>query len=70
MTQIATVTGMRCARCKMKVTHALMDTDGVDQVKVNLQTGEATLEGTDLTQPRLNAVFEGTKFNITDVHEA
>lgn len=67
MTQLATVTGMRCARCKMKVTHALLDLDGVEQAHVDLQAGQATIDGQHFTQAQLNAVFDGTKFAVTDV---
>lgn len=70
MTKIATVAGMRCTRCRMKVTHTLLDLDGVSAATVDLQAGQATIEGTDLTQEWLNAAFEGTKFSVTAVHDS
>lgn len=67
MTQIATVAGMRCARCKLRVQRTLAQLDGVESVSVDLDKKQATLEGTNLTQPRLNTAFDGTKFSITAV---
>ncbi|WP_010621249.1 heavy-metal-associated domain-containing protein [Paucilactobacillus suebicus] len=69
MSQIATVKGMRCARCKMRVHHTLSNLDGVEDVSVDLQNGKATITGTNLTKERLNAAFDGTKFSITAVTE-
>lgn len=35
------ITGMSCNHCKMKVEKALKTLDGVEQVSVDLQKGEA-----------------------------
>lgn len=40
------VKGMSCSHCVKVVTAALQAVDGVDQVKVGLETGEATFEET------------------------
>jgi len=40
------VKGMSCSHCVKAVTKALQAVDGVDQVKVSLETGEAAFEET------------------------
>ena len=42
-TEILTVTGMTCGGCTGSVTNALKAVSGVDDVKVSLSTGEATV---------------------------
>lgn len=36
------IKGMTCSHCVAAVTKALASIDGIDNVQVNLQTGEAT----------------------------
>lgn len=38
------VTGMTCGGCSSKVTNALKAVNGVDDVKVSLATGQATVQ--------------------------
>ncbi|GAB7081294.1 heavy-metal-associated domain-containing protein [Megalodesulfovibrio paquesii] len=40
------VVGMSCMHCVKSVTEALSRLDGVEQVKVSLDTGEASFENT------------------------
>jgi copper chaperone len=40
------IKGMSCHHCVMAVSRALQAIDGVDQVQVSLDTGEATFEET------------------------
>ena len=43
-TELMKVTGMTCGGCINNVTHALQAIDGVDDVKVSLSAGEATVQ--------------------------
>ena len=43
-TEILKVTGMTCGGCTNNVTHALKAIAGVDDVKVSLSAGEATVQ--------------------------
>ncbi len=43
-TEILKVTGMTCGGCTSKVTHALEAVSGVDDVKVSLTSGEASVQ--------------------------
>jgi copper chaperone CopZ len=43
-TALLKVTGMTCGGCTNKVTSALKAIDGVDDVKVSLTAGEATVQ--------------------------
>ncbi|WP_100488770.1 copper chaperone CopZ [Sporolactobacillus pectinivorans] len=38
------VKGMHCGHCKMSVTNALKELDGVSNVSVNLEKGKAVVE--------------------------
>lgn len=38
------VEGMHCGHCKMSVTNALKELDGVSNVSVNLEKGKAAVE--------------------------
>ena len=39
------IKGMRCQHCVSATTKALSDIDGVENVKVDLEKGEATFDG-------------------------
>ncbi len=53
------ITGMTCQHCVKSVREALADVPGVDKVvEVNLERGEATLEGNPETDRLLEAVRE------------
>jgi copper chaperone len=52
------VTGMTCNHCVMAVTEALKTVDGVQKVGVNLQKGEATVEGTARPDDLIRAVVD------------
>ena len=43
-TELLKVTGMTCGGCTSKVTQALKAISGVDDVKVSLSAGEATVQ--------------------------
>ena len=51
-TELLKVTGMTCGGCISSVTHALQAIKGVDDVKVSLSAGEATVQYDErLTSP-------------------
>jgi copper chaperone len=52
------VTGMTCNHCVKAVTNALNAVEGVQKVGVNLQKGEATVEGTAKPDALIRAVVE------------
>ena len=43
-TELLKVTGMTCGGCTSKVTHALEEISGVNDVKVSLTAGEASVQ--------------------------
>jgi copper chaperone CopZ len=43
-TQLLKVTGMTCSGCVQSITRALKAVAGVDQVEVNLPTGETSVQ--------------------------
>jgi len=43
-TLVLKIGGMSCNHCKMKLEKALRTLDGVDDVQVNLETGQATVK--------------------------
>ena len=45
-TQTYTVTGMTCGHCVASVTEEVQEIDGVEQVKVALETGAVTVTST------------------------
>jgi copper chaperone len=60
------VTGMTCGGCKSKVSHALKRVPGVNDVKVSLSPGEATVQYDErLTSPdQLTSAVEGAGYDV------
>jgi len=52
------ISGMTCGHCQTAVTKALKSVPGVENAQVNLQTGEAVIEGRADVQALLAAVTE------------
>jgi copper chaperone len=52
------VTGMTCGHCQAAVTKALKNVPGVTDVKVDLQSGKAIVEGNTDPQSLIGAVAE------------
>ena len=52
------VTGMSCGGCVNMVTKALKMQPGVEEVEVDLQSGHATVSGTELNAEGLVAAVE------------
>ena len=65
-TQSLKVTGMTCGGCTSKVTHALNAITGVDDVKVSLSAGEATVQYDErLTSPeQLKSAVKGAGYGV------
>lgn len=57
------IKGMRCGHCVASVTKALSEIDGVTNVRVNLEKGEATFEETKpVNDARIKNVIAGIGF--------
>ena len=69
-TELMKVTGMTCGGCISNVTHALQAIDGVDDVKVSLSAGEATVQYDERrTSPdQLNAAVKGAGYGVDAIN--
>ena len=58
------VKGMKCGNCSSSVAKALKATQGVQEVKVSSEKGEAvvTFDDEKVTEARLREVIDGTGF--------
>ncbi len=65
-TEYINVTGMTCGGCTSKVTQALQAVSGVDDVKVSLPSGEATVQYDErLTSPdHLKSAVKGAGYGV------
>ena len=65
-TELLRVTGMTCGGCTSNVTHALKAVRGVDDVKVSLSAGEATVRYDErLTSPdQLKSAVKGAGYDV------
>ena len=65
-TELLKVTGMTCGGCISSVTHALEAVSGVDDVKVSLSAGEATVQYNELlTSPdQLKLAVKGAGYGV------
>jgi copper chaperone len=65
-TELLKVTGMTCGGCTSNVTHALKAVNGVDDVKVSLSAGEATVQYDErLTSPdQLKSAVKGAGYGV------
>lgn len=66
-TELLNVTGMTCGACTSKVAHALKAVSGVDDVKVSLSSGEATVQYNErLTSPdQLKSAVKGAGYGVS-----
>lgn len=71
-TQILNVTGMTCGGCVSSVTKVLQSVAGVDEVKVSLAAGLATVQYDDsqATPAQLAAAVIGAGFGVVDAQHA
>jgi copper chaperone len=59
------IKGMRCGHCVASVTKALSDIDGVKNVQVNLERGEATFdEAKPVDTGTIKKVISGIGFEV------
>lgn len=65
-TELLKVTGMTCGGCTSTVTSALKTVPGVEDVKVSLSAGEATVEYDErVTSPsQLKSAVEGAGYGV------
>jgi len=65
-TELMKVTGMTCGGCISSVTRALKMIDGVDDVKVSLSAGEATVQYDErLTSPdQLKSAVQNAGYGV------
>jgi copper chaperone CopZ len=65
-TELLKVTGMTCGGCTSKVTHALKAIAGVDDVRVSLSAGEATVQYDERrTSPdQLKSAVKGAGYGV------
>ena len=66
-TKILNVTGMTCGGCTSNVTRALQAIDGVREVHVSLESGQASVQYNEgLTSPaNLQAAIKGAGYGVT-----
>ncbi len=66
------VTGMTCGGCTSNVTHALQAIEGVDDVKVSLAAGEATVQYDErLTSPeQLKSAVKDAGYGVNATNTA
>ena len=71
-TELLKVTGMTCGGCSSNVTNALKAISGVDNVKVSLAAGEATVQYDErVTSPaRLKSAVTGAGYGVGGVDTA
>lgn len=64
------VEGMTCAHCVARVTNALSKVSGVKQVKVDLKTNKATLQGEPPSEADLRQAVEDAGYVVKSVERA
>ena len=71
-TELLKVTGMTCGGCISNVTHALKAVSGVNDVKVSLSAGEATVQYDErLTSPdQLKSAVKGAGYGVDATNAA
>jgi len=57
------INGMKCQHCVKSVTEALEKIDGVSNVKVNLDAGEASYDG-EVDSETITQVISGIGFEV------
>ena len=61
-TTVYSVTGMTCGHCVSSVTEEVGKVDGVTNVEVNLEAGEATVTGDGFTDAAVIAAVDEAGF--------
>ena len=61
-----TVSGMTCGHCVMSVTEAIQELDGVQDVRVDLESGRATVTSeSELDAEAVKAVVADVGYQVT-----
>ncbi len=68
MTKTLDVEGMTCNHCVMHVTNALKEVAGVSNVKVDLASKKAVVEGTNLDDNAMKAAVADAGFEVVGIH--
>lgn len=63
------IDGMSCPHCANSVKIALEDIRGITNVDVNLQAGQATVEGSGFDDNDLREVIEDEGYTVTGFYE-
>jgi len=65
------IKGMKCGRCSASVSEALKATDGVQDVQVSYEKGEAVITYDDqkVTEAKLREVINSTGFKVAEETE-
>lgn len=63
-TKIYHIEGMNCNHCRANAERALLSVRGVKSVSVDLQTGEAKVEGEDVDENEIRSAIESLGFSI------
>ena len=58
------VEGMMCGHCKKAVTNALMKEENIESVVVDLENGEVTIEGNDLSKDEISNIISETGYKV------
>jgi len=64
MTKTLDVEGMTCNHCVMHVTNALKEVAGVSNVKVDLASKKAVVEGTNLDDNAMKAAVADAGYEV------
>ncbi|MFE9748358.1 heavy-metal-associated domain-containing protein [Saccharothrix saharensis] len=62
--QSITVEGMSCNSCMTKVTNAVTAVDGVEDVDVDIATGEVTVSGSTVDLTRVKSAVEDAGYRV------
>jgi copper ion binding protein len=68
MTKTLDVEGMTCNHCVMHVTNALKEVAGVSNVKVDLASKKAVVEGTNLDDNAMKAAVADAGYEVVGIH--
>ena len=68
MTKTLDVEGMTCNHCVMHVTNALKEVAGVSNVKVDLASKKAVVEGTNLDDNAMKAAVADAGYEVVAIH--
>jgi copper chaperone len=65
-TETMNVTGMQCGGCPIKISLALKEADGIEDVQVSLASGEATVRYDDgrISPAKLREIVTATGFGV------